>query len=112
YEKTASPAFSRSTSAGTHNQKSKEKQKGSQYVTTAGGRPASAGGYKTKGKTKGSQQIVAQGGQAVGGVPQKTKGSQRAVAAGKYTASSTYSQKTKQWKGNATSAAGFQSSSK
>jgi len=112
YEKTASPAFSRSTSAGTHNQKSKEKQKGSQYVATAGGRPASAGGYKTKGKTKGSQQIVAQGGQAVSGGPQKTKGSQRAVAGGKYTASSTYSQKTKQWKGNATSAAGFQSSSK
>jgi hypothetical protein len=92
-------------------QKIKGKAKGSQYVTTAGGRPAGAGDYKAKGKTKGTQQIVAQGGQAVGGA-QKTKGSPRAVAGGKYTASSTYSQKTKQWKGNATSAAGFQSSSK
>ena len=112
YEKTASPAFSRSTSAGTHNQKSKEKQKGSQYVTTAGGRPAGAGGYKTKGKTKASQQIATQGGQAVGGGQQKTKGSQQVLAGGRYTGSSTYSKKTKQWKGNATSAAGFQSSSK
>jgi hypothetical protein len=92
-------------------QKIKGKSKGSQHVTTAGRRPAGTGGYKTKGKTKGTQQIVAQGGQAVGG-PQKTKGSQRAVSGGKYTASSTYSQKTKQWKGNATSAAAFQSSSK
>src|SRR5438034_10901358 len=93
-------------------QKIKGKAKGSQYVTTAGGRPAGAGGYKTKGKTKGTQQIVAQGGQAVGGGKQKTKGSQRVVAGERYTGPSTYSQKTKQWKGNATSAAAFQSSSK
>ncbi|PYL26970.1 MAG: hypothetical protein DMF37_00050 [Verrucomicrobia bacterium] len=93
-------------------QKIKGKAKGSQYVTTAGGRPAGAGGYKTKGKTKGTQQIVAKGGQAVGGGKQKTKGSQRVVAGERYTGPSTYSQKTKQWKGNATSAAAFQSSSK
>src|SRR5881296_465539 len=96
---------------GVGTQKTKGKTKGSQYVTTAGGYPAGAGEYKTKGKTKGSQQIVAKGGQAVGGGKQKTKGSQRVVAGERYTGPSTYSQKTKQWKGNATSAAAFQSSS-
>ena len=43
---------------------------------------------------------------------QKAKGSQQAVAAGKYTGSSTYSKKTKQSKWSTTSAAAFQSSSK
>ena len=113
YEKTAAPAFSRGTSAGTHNQKSKEKQKRSQYVTAAGERPAGAGGYKTKGKTKGTQQIVAQGGQAVSGGAQKTKektkGSQQFTAqqGARYDA-----QKTKSSKVSATAVAAFQSSSK
>src|SRR5436190_22557585 len=87
YEKTAAPAFSRSTSAGTHNQKSKEKQKRSQYVTTAGERPAGAVGYKTKEKTKGSQQFTAQQGARYDA--QKTKSSKvSATAAGAFQSSS------------------------
>jgi Putative peptidoglycan binding domain len=83
-----------------------KKAKGSQQVTTAG-----AGAQKTK-KAKGSQQIATQGGQAVGGGHQKAKGSQQVVAAGKYTGSSTYSKKTKQWKSNTASAAAFQANGK
>jgi hypothetical protein len=98
---TASGGYSAPSGA----QKTK-KAKGSQQVTTAG-----AGAQKTK-KAKGSQQIARQGGQAVGGGHQKAKGSQQVVAAGKYTGSSTYSNKTKQSKWSATSAAAFQSSSK
>jgi Putative peptidoglycan binding domain len=87
-----------------------QKAKGPQYATASGGHSAPAGAPKTK-KAKGSQQIATQRGQAVGG-QQKTKGSQQVVAAGRYTASSTYSKKTKQSKWNATSAAAFQSSPK
>ena len=87
YEKTAAPAFSRSTSAGTHNQNSKEKRKRSQYVTTAGERPAGAVGYKTKEKTKGSQQFTAQQGARYDA--QKTKSSKvSATAAGAFQSSS------------------------
>ncbi len=80
-------------------------------MTTAGGRSTGIGANKTKDKPKGSQQIATQSGQPAGGKLQKTKGSQQAAVAGKYTASSTYSQKTKQLKGRTTSAAAFQSSS-
>src|SRR5437667_6535751 len=88
-----------------------QKTKGAQHVTTAGGRSTGIGANKTKDKPKGSQQIATQSGQPAGGKLQKTKGSQQAAVAGKYTASSTYSQKTKQLKGRTTSAAAFQSSS-
>ena len=88
-----------------------QKPKAAQHVTTAGGRSTAIGANKTKDKPKGSQQIATQSGQPAGGKLQKTKGSQQAAVAGKYTASSTYSQKTKQLKGRTTSAAAFQSSS-
>ncbi len=68
-----------------------QKTKGSQQVTTPGGRAAGAGAQKTK-KAKGSQQIATQGGQIVGG------------AAG--------AQKTKKSKGSATNAVAVQSSTK
>src|SRR5204862_4481323 len=63
------------------------KQKRSQYVTTAGERPAGAVGYKTKEKTKGSQQFTAQQGARYDA--QKTKSSKvSATAAGAFQSSS------------------------
>jgi Putative peptidoglycan binding domain len=96
-------------SANVGGQKTKEKAKGSQYIAEPGAYSGTSRAQKTKEKTKGSQQIATQ---TVGGGRQKTKGSQQVVAAGKYTGSSAYSKKTKQSKVTATSAAGFQSSSK
>ena len=88
-----------------------QKPKAAQHVTTAGGRSTAIGANKTKEKTKVLQQIATQSGEPAGGKLQKTKRSQQ-VAAGRYTASSTYSQKRKQLKGGTTSVAAFQSSSK
>ena len=103
-----------------------QKTKGSQQVTTAGGRPAGAGAQKTK-KAKGSQQIATQGGQAAGGAAhgQKLKKESATNAATfqsstktkgktKRSQQSTYydAQKTKKSKGSATSTAAFQSSAK
>src|SRR6266480_766394 len=77
--------------AGAEAQKTK-KAKGPQQVTTAEGRPVSAGTQKTKEKTKASQQIATQGGQIAGGAA--------------------HGQKLKKSKGSVTNAAGFQSSAK
>ncbi len=97
----ATPGHYRAASKPTYYQKTKGPQRvyGQSYQS----------GPKLK---KGSQQTAAQSGQAVGGRSQKVKGSQQAVAAGRYTTSAAYSKKTKQWKGNATSAGAMRSSAK
>ena len=79
------------TTVGAGAQKTK-KAKGPQQVTAAEGRAAGVGAQKTKEKTKGSQQIATQGGQTAGG------------AAG--------AQKTKKSKGSATNAAAVQAKGK
>jgi Putative peptidoglycan binding domain len=117
-----------------------QKTKGSQQVTTAGGRPASAGAQKTKKakgaqqatttagrpvgagtqktkKAKGPQQVTTTAGRQVGAGTQKTKektkGSQQIARQGGQTAGgAAHAEKIKKSKGSATSAAAFQSSSK
>src|SRR6266581_4051699 len=82
-----------------------QKTKGSQQVTTPGGRAAGAGAQKTK-KAKGPQQVTTAG----AGV-QKTKKAkvpQQVTTAG----AGARGQKLKKSKGSATNAAGFQSSAK
>jgi len=103
-----------------------QKTKGSQRVTTAGGRPAGAGAQKTK-KAKGPQQITTAGAgvqktkkakvpqqvTTAGAGAQKTKASQQiATQGGQMAGGAAHGQKLKKSKGSATNAAAFQSSAK
>src|SRR6266536_6099522 len=89
-----------------------QKTKGSQQVTTAGGRPAGAGAQKTK-KAKGLQQVTTAEGRPVGAGTQKTKASQQlATQGGQIAGGAAHGQKLKKSKGSATNAAAFQSSAK
>src|SRR6266568_2747491 len=89
-----------------------QKTKGSQQVTTAGGRPAGAGAQKTK-KAKGPQQVTTTEGRAAGAGTQKTKASQQlATQGGQIAGGAAHGQKLKKSKGSATNAAAFQSSAK
>ncbi len=93
-----------------------KKAKGPQQVTTAGGRPAGAGAEKTK-KAKGAQQVTTAGGRPVGAGTQKTKektkGSQQIAAQGGQTAGgAAHGQKIKKSKGSAINAAAVQSNTK
>jgi hypothetical protein len=117
------PAGGRPVSAG--GQKTKEKAKGSQRVTTAG-----AGAQKTK-KTKGPQQVTTAGAGAqktkkakgpqqvttAGAGTQKTKGKtkasqQIATQGGQIAGGAAHGQKIKKSRGSTTNAAAFQSSAK
>jgi hypothetical protein len=101
--------------AGAGAQKTK-KAKGPQQMTTAGGRPAGAGAQKTK-KAKGPQQVTTAKGRPVGAGTQKTiektKASQQtATQGGQIAGGAAHGQKLKKSKGSATNAAAFQSSAK
>src|SRR6266568_3209973 len=88
-----------------------QKTKGSQQVTTAGGRAAGAGAQKTK-KAKGPQQVTTAGAGAQK-TKEKTKASQQiATQGGQIAGGAAHGQKLKKSKGSATNAAGFQSSAK
>src|SRR6266568_3353453 len=107
-----------------------QKTKGSQQVTTAGGRAAGAGAQKTK-KAKGPQQVTTAGagvqkakkakvpqqvttaGAGAQKTKEKTKASQQiATQGGQIAGGAAHGQKLKKSKGSATNAAGFQSSAK
>ncbi len=107
-----------------------QKAKGSQQVTTAGGRAAGAEAQKTK-KAKGPQQVSTAGagvqktkkakvpqqvttaGAGAQKTKEKTKASQQiATQGGQIAGGAAHGQKLKKSKGSATNAAGFQSSAK
>ncbi len=107
-----------------------QKTKGSQQVTTPGGRAAGAGAQKTK-KAKGPQQVTTAGagvqktkkakvpqqvttaGAGAQKTKEKTKASQQiATQGGQIAGGAARGQKLKKSKGSATNAAGFQSSAK
>ena len=107
-----------------------QKTKGSQQVTTPGGRAAGAGAQKTK-KAKGPQQVTTAGagvqktkkakvpqqvttaGAGAQKTKEKTKASQQiATQGGQIAGGAAHGQKLKKSKGSATNAAGFQSSAK
>src|SRR5437773_11208118 len=107
-----------------------QKTKGSQQVTTPGGRAAGAGAQKTK-KAKGPQQVTTAGagvqktkkakvpqqvttaGAGAQKTKEKTKASQQiATQGGQIAGGAAHGQKLKKSKGIATNAAGFQSSAK
>src|SRR5437773_3546675 len=107
-----------------------QKTKGSQQVTTPGGRAAGAGAQKTK-KAKGPQQVTTAGagvqktkkakvpqqvttaGAGVQKTKEKTKASEQiATQGGQIAGGAAHGQKLKKSKGIATNAAGFQSSAK
>src|SRR6266487_2709454 len=107
-----------------------QKTKGSQQVTTAGGRAAGAGAQKTK-KAKGPQQVTTAGagvqktkkakvpqqvttaGAGAQKTKEKTKASQQiATQGGQIAGGAAHGQKLKKSKGSATNAAAFQSSAK
>src|SRR6266487_3518627 len=97
--------------AGAGAQKTK-KAKGPQQVTTTEGRAAGAGAQKTK-KAKGLQQVTTAEGRPVGAGTQKTKASQQlATQGGQIAGGAAHGQKLKKSKGSATNAAAFQSSAK
>src|SRR6266480_5071036 len=107
-----------------------QKTKGSQQVTTPGGRAAGAGAQKTK-KAKGPQQVTTAGagvqktkkakvpqqvttaGAGAQKTKEKTKASQQiATQGGQIAGGAAHGQKLKKSKGSVTNAAGFQSSAK
>jgi hypothetical protein len=128
--KKAAPKHYQSASSATSYQKAKGRQgvnnqvyrsrsnvktakKGSQQVAAQN---VQASRYATKKTKQGQQGVNRQVYQSGSNLTKSKKGSQQIAAqnaqAGRYATSATYNKKTKQWKGNAASAAAFQSNAK